>query len=294
MSVSDGVISLNKEGKVIFMNPLVEQMTGVCSDVGFSMYFSDLVKYKFEYNEVDFTKVFINIMNKKKKYNTPSEIKLIDNDDKEYIIAFTASPIKTTEGEIDGVVIVFRDVTKEHGKIKEIEYFSYHDHLTGLYNRHYLETALTKNDYKKYLPLTIMVIDVNGLKLTNDAFGHQAGDKIIKVTSDILKEVCREKDVIARVGGDEFAIIMPNTYSEEAKKIKENIIEKSNNTKLKSGVISLAVGYAVRKHISKAISTIFKEADNQMYRYKAKSGKMMRSQTIETVLRSINNKYDKE
>ena len=294
MSVSDGVISFSKNGEILFMNPLVEKLTGICSDVGIGMQFDSLVSYNFEYNEEDFSKIYSELMAGKSTYKKPSQIKLIDNDGKEYTLSFTASTLKDSSGNIEGAVILFRDVSKEVEKIAEIEFLSYHDQLTGVYNRHYLEKTLENYDFKKYLPLTIMVVDINGLKLTNDAFGHVAGDKLIIETAKILKSACREEDIICRVGGDEFAIVMPNLDSEKAQKVKEDIISKADKTKIKSGIISLAIGYSVRKYISQHISVAFKEADNQMYRYKAKSGKLMRSQTIETVLRSINNKYDKE
>jgi PAS domain S-box-containing protein len=88
----------------------------------------------------------------------------------------SASPIIDKIGNIIGSVLVFRDVTEKKEKQKKIEYLSYHDQLTGLYNRHFFEEELNRIDVEKSLPLTIAMADVNGLKLTNDAFGHEAGD----------------------------------------------------------------------------------------------------------------------
>ena len=294
MNVGDGVISFDLEGRVLFMNPKVEELTGIDRGVGETLLFDSLVKHKFEFNEKEFTQIFDDLKKGSDKYKEPSKVKLMRNDNKEFIISFTASNFKDSKGNIDGFVMVFRDVSKEVERLNEIEYLSYHDPLTGLYNRHYLKKALRDFDDKKFLPLSIMIVDINGLKLTNDAFGHKVGDALIKTTADILTKEADEKAKIFRVGGDEFAIIIPNCDKAEARKFKDGIVMRSKKVDIESGIISLAIGFSIREYMSQSISSIFKEADNQMYRFKTKSGKLMRSQTIETVLRSINNKYDQE
>ncbi len=92
-----------------------------------------------------------------------------------------------------------RDITEKYARQKEVEILSFRDYLTGLYNRRYMEDALRHLNTPKNLPLTIMVIDINGLKLTNDAFGHGMGDKLIKLVADIIRNTCRPDDVVGRM-----------------------------------------------------------------------------------------------
>src|SRR6056297_940952 len=105
--------------------------------------------------------------------------------------------------------IVQRLLKKE--KIDRIEYLSLHDHLTGLYNRRYMEDSIDRLDTLRNLPFTIMVLDVNGLKLTNDAFGHAMGDKLLVSVANMMKNICRKDDILGRMGGDEFMILLPKT-----------------------------------------------------------------------------------
>jgi diguanylate cyclase (GGDEF)-like protein/PAS domain S-box-containing protein len=204
------------------------------------------------------------------------------------------SPIINSEGSITGTVTVFRDYTEKRQKQKEVEYLSLHDHLTGLYNRRYMEDALKRLDTKRNLPFTIMVIDINGLKLTNDAFGHATGDMLLTTVSDLIRNTCRADDIISRVGGDEFVLLLPKTDKDEADRIKHRLIEASDDLRLDSLVVSLAIGYCVKTDPDQNILEVQRIADNNMYKNKLKHGKIMRSQTIETVLRNINHKYDKE
>ncbi len=99
---------------------------------------------------------------------------------------------------------------------QESLYLSYYDVQTGLYNRRYYETQIQVFDAKENLPVSVIIADVNGLKMINDAFGHQAGDQLLKKAADVIKRICPTIDTIARWGGDEFVIFIPNTSYEQA------------------------------------------------------------------------------
>jgi diguanylate cyclase (GGDEF)-like protein/PAS domain S-box-containing protein/putative nucleotidyltransferase with HDIG domain len=219
---------------------------------------------------------------------------LISKDGRRVPIEDSAAPIRSEDGTITGVVIVFRDYTEKREKLKEIEYLNFHDHLTGLYNRRYMEDSIRRLDSSRNLPFTILAIDVNGLKLTNDAFGHRMGDNLLMNVASMLKRVCREDDIIGRMGGDEFMVLLPRTDQSMAESIKIRIEEASREVKLDSVIVSLAVGYATKTKKEEDISAIMTLADNNMYKDKLKYGRLMRSQTIEIVLKNINLKYDKE
>ena len=104
--------------------------------------------------------------------------------------------------------------------------------MTGIYNRSYLEEKRIEIDREENLPLSIIVCDVDGLKLVNDAFGHTAGDTLLKITTDILVQSSRREDLIIRTGGDEFCILLPRTSYQEAEMIQNAIHDKSREGKL--------------------------------------------------------------
>ncbi|HHX59519.1 MAG TPA: diguanylate cyclase [Epulopiscium sp.] len=180
-----------------------------------------------------------------------------------------------------------RDITESYEKQQQVEFLSFRDYLTGLYNRRYMEDAIKRLDTWRNLPLTLMVVDIKGLKLTNDAFGHEMGDKLIKVAVKSMKKACRSDDVIGRVGGDEFLVLLPNTNYSQAKNIKERMMKKASNMTEDSLIVSFAIGYAVKTMPSQSIIEIEKTADKNMYRHKAKYGKLMRNKTVESVLATV-------
>lgn len=193
------------------------------------------------------------------------------------------------------VTICFiRDYTEKKVNQKEIEYLSYHDRLTGLYNRRYMEDSIKRLDTRRNHPLTLLVLDVNGLKLTNDAFGYEVGDHLLQTVAGIMKKVCRADDIIGRMGGDEFCVLLPHTDDKQADSIRNRIKTAAAALKLDPVVLSLAIGHAAKTSPGQDMKTVITEADNRMHKDKIKYGKAMRSQTIEMVLHHINANYHQE
>ena len=116
----------------------------------------------------------------------------------------SVSPIYNQQEEIIGVVSISRDITEAAKKQKEIHYINQHDYLTGLYNRRTFQEKFNEVHEKKNYPMTLLMLDLNGLKLINDAFGHLKGDEALIGVSNVLKEQFKDH-FVARIGGDEFA-----------------------------------------------------------------------------------------
>ena len=127
---------------------------------------------------------------------------------------------------LEGLII---DITDRKKKEDEIRYLNFHDVLTGLYNRRFFEKEIKALDIESNLPLSIIVGDINGLKVINDTLGRDHGDQLIKSVANILKSCVREKDVLARTGGDDFCILLPQTSNEEAYEIMKNIEKHTMN-----------------------------------------------------------------
>mgnify|MGYP000968907243 CR=1 FL=1 len=181
-----------------------------------------------------------------------------------------------------------RDITERKRKESHIRYLSYHDVLTGLYNRAFYEMECERLENAGRLPVTIVMGDINGLKLTNDVFGHAQGDKLLRTIARIMLTCARPQDVAARIGGDEFCLIMPGAEPEVAKAIDEQIrlacerelIELDDGSTLRP---SVSIGYATRWTMTHSFNEVFKEAEDAMYRRKLLERKSMHSSLIASI-----------
>ncbi len=190
-----------------------------------------------------------------------------------------------------------RDITRqkefellERERLKEIEYISYHDHLTGLYNRRFFEAELERLDVERNLPISIIMADLNGLKLLNDSMGHTVGDKLLVEASKIFSKACRSDDIIARIGGDEFAFLLPLTNEVEAQDIINRMEILCANKKVEDIEVSVSFGLDTKIDKSQLIHTILKNAEDRMYTNKLYSEPSVRSRTIDNIVNAINNK----
>ena len=146
------------------------------------------------------------------------------------------------------MVISFKDITEKIIKDKELDYITYHDGLTGVYNRNFFNEEIKNIDLEENLPISVIMGDVNGLKLTNDAFGHLIGDKLLVAAANIMKRVCRDNDIVVRWGGDEFIILLPKTKEEDVEQISERIKAECIKENIDIINISISLGYNTKKY----------------------------------------------
>lgn len=193
----------------------------------------------------------------------------------------------TADGKPLRFVGTHTDITDRKNAEKEIVYLSYHDKLTDLYNRAYFEKVLIKFDKQEYLPLSIITGDVNGLKLANDVFGHKEGDRLLVIIANILKEAVRKGDIVSRWGGDEFAIVLPNTESEVALKICERISDLCDRADKTPIQPSIALGTSIKTDLEESIDKVLQEAENRMYRHKLLISNSTRGAIISSLKKSL-------
>lgn len=187
-----------------------------------------------------------------------------------------------------------RDIRERKEMENKLEYLSYHDQLTGLYNRRFFEKELKRLDVGKNLPLTIVMADVNGLKLVNDSFGHAAGDELLEKVSEVIKKGCRSNDIIARLGGDEFVILLPKTDIYETEQIVKNINALALKETVSAVNISISFGYGTKKKEGEKIEEILKKAEDYMYKKKLFESPSMRGKTIGAIINTLHEKNKRE
>jgi len=175
---------------------------------------------------------------------------------------------------------------------KGIVYKSYHDELTDTYNRRFFEEELNRLDTERQLPLSIIMTDLNGLKVINDSYGHNKGDQVLKATAKLLQETLRSEDILARFGGDEFAILLPRTSREEALKIVERIEDRCEETRDHTIPVSIGVGTATKTKSQEKIEEILKEADNNMYQNKIRVSRSTKSRVVNGLLDTLHQESD--
>jgi len=192
------------------------------------------------------------------------------------------------------LISIIRDITERKKAEEEITYLSYHDQLTGLYNRRFYEEELKRLDIDKNYPITLVMADVNGLKLTNDAFGHKAGDMLLEKIAHILKRECGPNEIVARIGGDEFVLLLTRTNTKDTEEILRRINTAISKEKTEKVMISVSIGYAVKYDVSEDIDEVFRRAEDYMYRNKLSERSSIRSKTIDLIMKSLYEKNNRE
>ena len=193
-------------------------------------------------------------------------------------------------GRTVGRVCSFRDITARKRNEEEILYLSFHDVLTGLYNRRYFETELQRLDTARQLPISIISGDVNGLKLTNDIFGHACGDELISTAARLLQQCCRAEDIVVRYGGDEFVVFLPQCDAAAADEIIARVQNKCRDSFVQGVPVSLALGAASKTEPDEELFSIVNLAETRMYRNKLSVENRVRLDTLEALERSVGEK----
>ena len=184
-------------------------------------------------------------------------------------------------------MVMIRDVSDRVRFEQRMRYLGMHDQLTELYNRTYFEEELKRLDVDRQMPMSLVMADVNGLKLVNDAFGRQEGDSLLREVASMLRQHFREEDVIARWGGDEFIIILPNTDATTAEEICERLEEAFSEEEFAPVDISVSLGTATKESPEEDIQQVLRRAEERMYRSKTREACSVRGSILDSLRRSL-------
>jgi len=294
VSIGDGVMVVGLNERIEMINKVCSELTGWSEEEAKGTYYKDVFNLSHENPEHDMIDPVAAVLKSGITHELSNHALLTSLDGKVYMIEDSASPVKNSQNEMLGVVLVFRDATQKLKQRRQIEYLSFHDALTGLYNRRFFEEEMKRLDVPRNYPLTIIMADLNGLKLTNDAFGHYEGDKLLKQTANLFRAHLTVEDVASRWGGDEFAILMPQTTSEEAGKVVQKIIQGANESNTDQTILSIAFGWETKTHSSMDLEQVFRSAEEYMYKKKISESQGARGLTIKTIINTLFEKSPRE
>jgi diguanylate cyclase (GGDEF)-like protein/PAS domain S-box-containing protein len=278
-----GIWMIDAEKITIFTNSKIVQMLG---------YTPEEVKGKsfLEFTDVEGRALIETKMQSRPlSLNGQYDFKFRRKDGTDLWTIMSMSPIFDKTGECGGALIMITDITERKKAEEQLKYMSFRDPLTGLYNRAFFEEGMRHLEGSCFASVGIIMCDVDGLKLINDALGHNVGDSILMAAAGIIKECFRESDVVARVGGDEFAVLLPNTERavvETACRRMLYAVSKHNASHLELP-LSLSIGFAVSGRKLVPMSGLYKEADNNMYRGKLHFRQSARRTIVQTLKKAF-------
>jgi len=274
-----GLLVTDQEGRVIFWNEVLTKMTGLKEEEALGMDTLDCAKALYGKKRP----LLIDFILKRMPEEYLKEYTRLQND-KDVITAEGFAPnlykgsgaflwglakaLYDEEGNLIGALECLIDITDRKRLEDKLLYTSSHDALTSLYNRAYFEEMLCRLEKEGPYPISVIMADVDDLKAVNDSLGHAAGDEILKRAASILKKSFRESDCVARIGGDEFAVLLPKTDEAAVKEALDRIRYHLRQDNQDHHIpLSLSLGMAMANY-GLSLSQALKEADKMMYEYK--------------------------
>lgn len=278
-----GVIELDREGIIESVNQSALDILG-CSR-------ADLLKKHFtaveaieEGNLRSYFKLFDYAVNGERKI--PAEIVFTGADGSETYVETSYNLVKKGP-RIANIQVLLEDITDSKKTRRELEYLRFHDQLTGLYNRAFMDQEIKRLDVSRKLPMSIILGDINGLKLVNDAFGNDEGDRLLCMIADIFRRSCRREDIIARYGEDEFIVLLPNTDAETVSGIGNRIMEMCKSISRDHFHFVMSLGKATKTGLETGFNEILTEARDLLYRNKLTGGKSVPGNAVTALVDSL-------
>lgn len=294
LSIGDAVMVVDRDRKVEIINAIAADLMNWTPQEAIGKHYREVFALSHEQEGFTITDPIEKVFATGEVQELGNHAILTARGGRRYHLEDSAAPIKDDNGEMEGVVLVFRDVTDKKEQRRKIEYMSFHDSLTGLYNRRFFEEEVHRLDTERNLPISILMADVNSLKLTNDIFGHAFGDMLLEKVADVMKGVCRADDIIARWGGDEFVLLLPRTGFEEAAKIVERIKSEVARQQIRAIKGSVSIGFDTKTDAAKDIRQVLSNAEAKMYSVKTLERGEVKSREQDAIISALFENSERE
>lgn len=282
-SMEEAVWSCDLQGHIIYLNPAAERI------LGRSLGEKPLGTFPFLHAVHPEDRDQLREMRQRLEPGQPvrGEYRILRPDGEVRWLADRVQAIADAGGKTRRVDGIAQDITEDKRWQERLFHLSFHDQVTGLYNRAFFEEELRRLDTPRQLPLSIIMGDINGLKLVNDACGHEAGDELLRTVARIQRQTCREDDIVARWGGDEFAILLARAEEPVAWDICRRINQACAGVRNTPVPLSVSLAAASKVWEEDSIFRVLKEAEERMYRAKMLEAKSARSNILNTLQRTL-------
>ena len=270
-SIGDAVITTDSLGNITYLNPVAELFTGWSNRDASNAPLQHIFHIKEISTQAPIENPLVNCPDTLEKSKRNQECILIRKDKQECIIDYSVAPIQNNKKNMIGIVLTFRDVTKQRKLTQKLAYQAAHDSLTGLLNRDEFENRLRKilTSIRKNDSHALLYLDLDQFKIVNDTCGHSAGDELLRQVTALLHSKLRTRDTLARLGGDEFGIILEHCPQNEALQVANTLRELVQNFRYqwqdKTFTIGVSIGLFQIINNNEGLAKILSAADSACY-----------------------------
>lgn len=291
-AIHDCFLSIDVEGNIIYINRTCETMMECKSEAVLGKSLFDIISLKS--GKRNLKTILQTVRDQKSSVSLEHDTYIINPFGIKIPISGSISPFFGPSNQIDGYAIIIRDISHLVKREEEIIYQSLHDQLTGAKNFRAFDQEMPLYIQEDVFPLTLMMLDINGLKLINDSFGHQMGDALIVKVVNQISEISKLDTRIYRYGGDEFVLVYPHMDYYEALAMLTKLKEGCAKEKIGPIEISVSVGFEIMYSASDSIQETLTEAENHMYRHKISENMSQKSKTIDVIMNALYENNNRE